>query len=127
MADKYREYFDLDDAYFPQINETTITKAQWDNTYPHETFIKLLNNVNGMLDGRTGRSVWIHGSYGTGKSQCAFALKKILEVSEDYLTAYWIQPDNPNWPLNNQTDLLKKFIGHKSAQLSLHTVMGRGG
>ena len=127
MADKYREYFDLDDAYFPQINETTIAKARWDNTYPHETFIKLLNNINGMLDGRTRRSVWIHGSYGTGKSQCAFALKKILEVSEDELTKYWIQPDNSNWPLNKQADLLKKFIGHKQRKIVTAYRYGSGG
>ena len=33
--------------------------------------------------------VWIHGAYGTGKSQCAYALKSILEVPEDELKAYW--------------------------------------
>jgi hypothetical protein len=127
MADKYREYFDLDDAYFPQINETTIEKARWDNTYPHETFIKLLNNIHGMLDGRTRRSVWIHGSYGTGKSQCAFALKKILEVAENELTAYWAQPDKSNWPLNKQADLLKKFIGHKQRKIVTAYRYGSGG
>jgi hypothetical protein len=116
-ADKYREYFDLDDAYFPQINETTIEKAKWENTYPHETFIKLLNNVSAMLDGKTHRSIWIHGSYGTGKSQCAFALKKILEVSAPELTAYWTRPDKPQWPLNEQSDLLKKIIGVKQRKI----------
>ena len=127
MAYKYREYFDLDDAYFPQINEATIEKALWDNTYPHETFIKLLNSVHGMLDGRTRRSVWIHGSYGTGKSQCAFALKKILEAQDAELTAYWIQQDNPNWPLNKEVDLLKKFIGHKQRKIVTAYRYGSGG
>ena len=116
-VDNYRTYFDLDDAYFPQINETTIAKAKWENTYPHETFIKLLENVNSMFDGKTKRSVWIHGSYGTGKSRCAFALKKILEVSHDELKAYWLQPGQLSWPLNKKPDLLTKFIGHKSRKI----------
>ena len=119
-VDNYRTYFDLDDAYFPQINETTIVKAKWENTYPHETFVKLLESVHSMLDGKTKRSVWIHGSYGTGKSQCAFALKKMLEVSDDELKTYWLQPrqpGQPDWPLNKKPDLLTKFIGHKSRNI----------
>jgi hypothetical protein len=116
-ADKYREYFDLDDAYFPQINETTIEKAKWENTYPHETFIKLLNDVSAMLDGKIHRSIWIHGSYGTGKSQCAFALKKILAVPEAELTEYWMRPSEPQWPLNKQEDLLKRLLGVKRRKI----------
>jgi hypothetical protein len=128
-ADKYREYFDLDDAYFPQINETTIEKANWENTYPHYTFIKLLNSVVAMLDSKTHRSVWIHGSYGTGKSQCAFALKKILEVSESDLTAYWSRPTDPLWPLNKtpNPDLLKKLNGIKQRKIVTAYRYGSGG
>lgn len=126
-ADNYRTYFDLDDAYFPQINETTIEKAKWENTYPHETFIKLLESVHNMLDGKTKRSVWIHGSYGTGKSQCAFALKKILEVSDDKLKAYWSQPEQSAWPLNKKPDLLTKLIGHKSRKIVTAYRYGSGG
>ena len=126
-TDNYRTYFDLNDEYFPQINETTIAKAKWENTYPHDTFIKLLESVHSMLDGRTKRSVWIHGSYGTGKSQCAFALKKILEVSDDALRAYWIHDDDLAWPLNKKSDLLTKYIGHKSRQIVTAYRYGSGG
>jgi len=126
-TDNYRTYFDLNDAYFPQINETTIAKAKWENTYPHETFIKLLESVHSMLDGRTKRSVWIHGSYGTGKSQCAFALKKILEVSIEELQAYWTHPDAPAWPLNKKSDLLTKFTGHKQRKIVTAYRYGSGG
>ena len=55
------------------------------------------------------RSLWIEGAYGTGKSQCAYALKKILEVPEDELRAYWDRYE----PLKKKTDLLEKLIGHK--------------
>jgi hypothetical protein len=111
---KYREYFDINEDYFPCIDDSAINAgAPWDNTYPHETFIELLNNVERMLGGSTKRSVWIHGAYGTGKSQCAYALKKILEVPESELRDYWDKYD----PLKKKSDLLAKFLGHKSRKI----------
>lgn len=107
---KYRQFFDVDEKYFPCIDDSAIEAgAPWENTYPHETFIELLKNVENMLGGSTKRSVWIHGAYGTGKSQCAHALKKILEVPEEELKAYWNQYE----PLRNNVDLLNKILGHK--------------
>lgn len=106
----YRQFFDVDEKYFPCIDDSAIEAgAPWENTYPHETFIELLKNVETMLGGTTKRSVWIHGAYGTGKSQCAYALKKILEVPEEELKAYWNQYE----ALKNNPDLLSKILGHK--------------
>lgn len=111
---KYCEYFDVRDAYFPCIDESAINAgAPWNTTYPHETFIELLMSVEKMLGGTTNRSVWIHGAYGTGKSQCAYALKKILEVSNDELKEYW----NRYEPLKKNTVLLNKLIGHKEQHI----------
>ena len=108
---KYCEYFDVNETYFPCIDESAINAgAPWDTTYPHETFVQLLNNVEKMLGGATKRSVWIHGAYGTGKSQCAYALKKILELPEDEVRTYWNKYD----PLKKNPALLEKIIGHKS-------------
>ena len=104
---KYRQFFDIDEKYFPCIDDSAIEAgAPWENTYPHETFIALLKNVERMLGGTTKRSVWIHGAYGTGKSQCAYALKKILEVSEADLKEYWNRFD----ALKGNTDLLQKLF-----------------
>lgn len=111
---KYRQFFDVDEKYFPCIDDSAIEAgAPWKNTYPHETFITLLKNVERMLGGTTKRSVWIHGAYGTGKSQCAYALKKILEVPEDELKEYW----NMYEPLQNNKDLLQKLLGHKERKV----------
>lgn len=108
---KYREYFDIDEAYFPCIDDSAINAgAPWDNTYPHETFISLLKKTEYMLGGSTKRSLWIHGAYGTGKSQCALALRKILEAPEDELQDYW----NKYETLQKHSDLLQKLLGHKS-------------
>lgn len=107
---KYCEYFDVDEKYFPCIDESAINSgAAWDTTYPHETFIELLNLTEKMLGGNTNRSIWIHGSYGTGKSQCAYTLKKLLEVPEAEVRAYWDKFDQ----LKNNPVLLEKIIGHK--------------
>ena len=70
---RYREYFRIDENYFPCIDDTAIEAgAAWDDTYPHETFVDLLKKIELMLTGTTKRSVWINGAYGTGKSKCAY-------------------------------------------------------
>ncbi|MBF0234718.1 MAG: hypothetical protein HQK65_17000, partial [Desulfamplus sp.] len=111
MANKYREYFDIDEQYFSQINDSSIAAdpCLWRRTYPHQTFIDMLNNLERILARQEKRSLWIEGAYGTGKSQCAYALKKILDVPEEELREYWNIYD----PLKKKSDLLKKLIGHK--------------
>lgn len=109
MTNKYSEYFDIDENYFPQINESSIKAGvDWMSTYPHQTFIDMLKSVERILACQEKRSLWIEGTYGTGKSQCAYALKKILEVPEEELKAYWDKFE----PLKKQTDLLQKLLGH---------------
>lgn len=110
MANKYCDYFEIDEAYFPCIDESAINSgAPWDTTYPHETFITLLKDIELMLGGNTNRSIWIHGAYGTGKSQCAYTVKKILEEPEDVVRTYWNKYD----ALRKNNALLEKIIGHK--------------
>lgn len=112
MANKYREYFDIDEEYFPQINDSSIAAASsdfWTRTYPHQTFIDMLTSLERVLSRQEKRSLWIEGAYGTGKSQCAYALKKILEVPEEELCEYWNRYES----LRNKSDLLEKIIGHK--------------
>lgn len=108
---KYREYFDIDERYFPCIDAAAIDAgAPWVNTYPHSTFIDMLTEMERALARQNnGRTLWIEGAYGTGKSQCAYALRKILEVPEAELRAYWDKYE----PLKKKTDLLEKLIGHK--------------
>lgn len=111
MANRYCEYFEVDEAYFPQINNSTI-KADpdfWKGTYPHETFINMLTQMERILSRQEKRSLWIEGAYGTGKSQCAYALKKILDVPEKELREYWNRCD----ALKKRADLLEKLLGHK--------------
>lgn len=107
---KYCEYLDVDENYFPCIDEAAINAgAPWKNTYPHSTFINMLTEMERALARQNGgRTLWIEGAYGTGKSQCVYALREILEVSEGELHEYWKYE-----PLKRKTDLREKLIGHR--------------
>ena len=43
----YRKYFDIDPGYFPAVDEKVIKNNPdlWKKFYPHDTFIKLLKDV----------------------------------------------------------------------------------
>jgi len=110
MPNTYSDYFNVDEKYRPCIDESAINDGTpWEDTYPHETFVTLLDMTEKMLGGTTKRSLWIHGDYGTGKSKCAYAMRKMLEVPEEELKAYWENYE----PLKDKNALLTKFIGHR--------------
>ncbi len=113
-SNPYSAYFDIDENYFPQVNEFTIRSAGpdfWTFTYPHSTFIEMLSSMERILARQEMRTLWVEGAYGTGKSQCIYALKKILEVPEEELRAYW----NKYEALKQKPDLLEKLIGHRQS------------
>lgn len=118
MANKYADYFSIDKDFFRCIDQEAIRKNPelWKKTFPHPTFIKLLKNVERMLSGGK-HPVWIHGAYGTGKSQCAWALKKILEVPENELREYWNRDGFESLRTNANMDLLTRLLGHKSRKI----------
>lgn len=110
MPNNYIDYFDVDEKYRPCIDESAINDGTpWEDTYPHETFVTLLDMTEKMLGGTTKRSLWIHGDYGTGKSKCAYAMRKMLEVPEEELKTYWKSYE----PLKDKNVLLTKLIGHR--------------
>lgn len=76
---KYREYFNIDPEYFPQATEELINKGKvdWKKYYPHETFVKLVNNTISVLTRQQKLSLWVEGAYGTGKSHAVLTLQKL--------------------------------------------------
>ena len=110
MLDKYRDYFDIDPEYFPQINEKVINNNPdiWKKFYPHETFIKLLKDTVSVLSRKQKVSIWVEGAYGTGKSHAVLTLKKLLEASPEDTKAYFDKyPDQLSNDLYNQFQQLK--------------------
>ncbi|MDD6846893.1 MAG: hypothetical protein PUE07_05195 [bacterium] len=88
---KYRDYFQINESYFPAVNEDVI-KTQpevWKSYYPHDSFIGLLNQTVKVLTGRQRMNIWVEGAYGTGKSHAVLTLKKLIDCSNDELKEYF--------------------------------------
>ena len=116
MANSYSEYFNLTNPP-SEINPHAIEAKRdgWKRTYPHKTFIALLHRVERMLaraSQRDKHSVWIHGAYGTGKSQVAWALRSLLTCTDDEFDAYF---EDYAAPLAKEGDLKTKLEGHRKS------------
>jgi hypothetical protein len=58
--------------------------APWDNTYPHSTFINMLTEMERALARKiTAGHFGLRVHMAQERSQCAYALRKILEVPEE--------------------------------------------
>lgn len=91
MAELYKDYFDIDPEYYPQVNEARINSDPdlWKKYYPHESFVKLLNDTIRVISKKEKVSLWVQGAYGTGKSHTVFTLKKLIEASEEETREYF--------------------------------------
>ncbi len=87
----YRDYFDIDPEYFPQVNKELIEENPdlWKKFYPHRTFVKMLKDTISILSRKQKVSLWVEGAYGTGKSHAVLTLKKLLEASPEETQAYF--------------------------------------
>lgn len=114
---KYSEYFDIDQEYFPEINESSIKAGvDWQKTFPHKTFVDLLKATERMLARATNsdkKGIWIEGAYGTGKSRVLWTLKNLLDCSDDKIKAYFTEYD----ALQKEPDLRDKLLGHKQGKI----------
>lgn len=105
----YREYFDIDPEYFPQVDKKIIEEQPdlWKKFYPHPTFIKLLKSMVDVLSRKQKLSVWVDGAYGTGKSHAVLTLKKLIEASDKETNAYFERYNLDNF-------LCQKLIAQKN-------------
>ena len=112
-AQKYSQYFNIDEKYYAVVTKELIDegKVKWDCFYPHETFIQLLHQVVTMLSGKEQKSIWVEGTYGTGKSHATLTLKCLLEASEDAVRNYFKDYDL-------SLDLCNKFLAARSEEMN---------
>ncbi len=87
----YRDYFDIDPEYFPQVDKKIIdTQPElWKKFYPHPSFVELLKTTVDVLKRKQKLSIWVDGAYGTGKSHAVLTLKKLIEANDDDTLAYF--------------------------------------
>ena len=106
-ASKYNEYFVIDEGYYPEINESSIKdpKNKWQSTFPHTAVVALLKSVERALSRADKKSIWIEGSYGTGKSRIVWMLQNLLTCSESDFDAYFDEYDN----LRGEIDLRERL------------------
>lgn len=117
---KYRNYFQINESYFPAVNEDVI-KTQpnhWKTYYPHESFIKLLEQTKSVLTRKQKLSIWVEGAYGTGKSHAVLTLKKLLDCTNDELKEYF---ENYKSVFKND-DLYNEFYNIKNQAKKVLTV-----
>ena len=112
-AKSYSQYFNIDEKYYAVVTKELIEeyKVKWDGFYPHETFIQLLHQVVQMLSGKENKSIWVEGTYGTGKSHATLTLKCLLEAPEDAVRAYFLD-------YGLSADLCNKFLAARSEEMN---------
>lgn len=108
-AQKYSQYFNIDEKYYAVVTKELIDagKVKWEGFYPHETFVSLLRQVVDMLSGKETKSIWVEGTYGTGKSHASLTVKCLLEASDEAVRTYF-----QDYGLSD--DLCNKFIAARS-------------
>ena len=112
-AQRYSQYFNIDEKYYAVVTKELIDegKVRWEGFYPHETFIQLLHQVVTMLSGKETKSIWVEGTYGTGKSHATLTLKCLLEAPENVVRAYF-----EDYGLSK--DLCNKFLAARSEEMN---------
>lgn len=112
-AQSYSQYFKIDEKYHAVVTRDLIEKGEvrWDGFYPHETFIRFLRQTVDVLSGKESKSIWVEGTYGTGKSHAALALKCLLEAPDSEVRRYFT-----DFGLN--MDLCNKFLAARSESIN---------
>ena len=112
MAEKrlYKEYFQIDPKYFPQVTEALIKegKVNWKNYFANDSFIAVLKQACDMVNGLSPLSMFTWGPYGSGKSHLLLTLISMLKAKDEEITDYFTDQKLSN-------DLLNKFIAMKNS------------
>lgn len=105
----YENFFDIDPNYFPIMTEEVIKSkdGNWKGFYPHEKFVDLIELTVNTLARREKLSLWVTGSYGTGKSHAVLAIKCMLEAKKEDVTDYF-EKNNLDKDLCSRFNTLKE-------------------
>lgn len=106
-VNNYFEFFVIDEGYYPEINESSIKDPnnRWQSTFPHGDIVKLLKLTERALSRADKKSLWLEGSYGTGKSRIIWMMQNLLSCPETDFDAYFAEYDN----LRGEIDLRERL------------------
>ncbi len=79
MQKFYSDYFQPKAEYKPVMTKEELNKhpKEWLSFYPHPSFVKILRELMSRME-KGGGSVWITGTYGSGKSHASLVLQKLF-------------------------------------------------
>ena len=115
QSNKYLEYFIIDEGYYPEINESSIKdpKNKWQSTFPHKDIVALLKIMERILSRSDKKSLWIEGTYGTGKSRILWMMRNLLSCSENDFDSYFDEYDN----LRDEVDLRERLRAARNGKI----------
>jgi len=92
---KYSEIIGLNDYFQPVYDITNEIRTYWKQFIPNEKFYNILSEVLTSLEASTAehrKSIWLQGTYGTGKSHAVAVVKHLLwdhsEDIEDFIDGF---------------------------------------
>lgn len=90
MSKHYNEYLIPKTTYKPVMTREAIdeTPETWLSFYPHPSFVAILRTLVEKF-AKGDRSLWITGTYGSGKSFAALVLRKLFVDDEARVKAYF--------------------------------------
>lgn len=90
MSDvNYNQYLKVNKNFDPVFKPDAIhSDDEIIEFYPHKSFIDMIKRVYESFVNRS-KSIWVSGSYGTGKSYASWTLKRLIEVDENILNTYY--------------------------------------
>lgn len=111
MSRLYKEYIKVESDFIPVFSASSdrTNPNKWLSFYPHESFKKILTSMIESLEKSSStkdRSVWISGTYGTGKTYASFVVKHILEDDLKKVESYFEH--------NNLSSLWNRLSGIRS-------------
>ncbi len=114
-ANKYLEYFEIDEGYYPEINESSIKdpKNKWQKTFPHKDIVELLKSTERALSRADKKSLWLEGTYGTGKSRILWMMQNLFSCSEEEFDAYFDEYDK----LRGEIDLRARLLSLRRGKI----------
>lgn len=107
----YKDYIKVDPNFIPVFsrNSDKVYPDKWQSFYPHENFKNILTSVVETLEKGSAtkdNSLWMSGTYGTGKTYASFTVKHILEDSIETVQTYC--------EANNMQNLFARIKGIRS-------------
>ena len=93
----YEQYLTLNNNFHPVFDITDEVKNEWKRFIPTRNFYTALDDTLNSLDAREERerlSIWLQGTYGTGKSHSASVIKHLLSEDIEEINDFIEKIDN---------------------------------